>query len=176
MPATFFIGITPPPDFAARVLAWQTRLEHVITAPHVTVLAPAGLPERGWVQAAASVAASHQPVSVRLGAPDVFGSRVIFLTVEAPGLQAIHTDLFHTLDGTPGQFALDKYHPHLTLALEWRVMNLRWPQATESAQHEFGELAEQPLEFTARDLVLFGKAQPGQPYTERARFALGQTS
>ena len=172
MPATFFIGITPPPEFAARVQRWQAGLEHLVTAPHVTLLFPAELPERRWVEAASSVAARHSPVPVRLGGPDSFGSRVIFLKVDAPGLHAVHTDLVEALNEPPGEFALEKYHPHLTLALAWRPMNTRWQPAVSSARHEFAGQDTRPLEFVARELVLFGKAAPGQPYTERARFAL----
>ena len=175
MSPTFFIGIVPPPELTARVLSWQARLEHVVTAPHVTLLAPADLPEAQWQRVAAEVAARHAPVAVKLGGPDFFGSRVIFLKVDAPGLQAVHTDLVQTLAQPPGEFALKNYHPHLTLALSWRPMNMSWDEAANSAHSEFGELDTVPLSFTARELVLFGKAQPGQPYTERARFALAQS-
>ena len=175
MTPTFFIGIVPPPELTARVLRWQAQLEHIVTAPHVTLLAPADLPEAQWQRVAAEVAARHAPVAVKLGGPDFFGSRVMFLKVDAPGLQAVHTDLVQTLGQPPGEFALNNYHPHLTLALAWRSLNTSWDAAVNSAQTAFGELDNAPLTFTARELVLFGKAEPGQPYTERARFALAQS-
>lgn len=176
MPTTFFVGITPPTEFAARVFSWQAGLEHIITAPHVTLLAPAAGPQRRWQAAAAQVAANHLPVAVKLGGPAFFGSRVIFLKVDAPGLHDLHRALVEALGDQPGEFALEHYHPHLTLALSWRAMNLPWDGAADRAQQVFGELDAQPLTFTARELVLFGKVEAGQPYTERDRFRLGTTS
>ena len=176
MSPSFFIGLTPPPDFAARVLRWQAELHHAVTAPHVTVLAPAAGPPERWQSVAAAVAPRHSPITVRLGGPNFFGSRVIFLKVDAPGLRRVHTDLVAALGEEPGEFALENYHPHLTLALAWRPMNTAWETAVAAAQREFGELDGQPLTFLARELVLFGKAEAGQPYTERGCFSLGGTS
>ena len=176
MSPTFFIGITPPPEFAARVLAWQAKLEHVVTAPHVTLLAPAGLPEERWQSVAEQVAARHAPAPVTLGGVDGFGDRVIFLRVDAPKLRFIHADLVATLGEAPGEFALENFHPHLTLALSWRRMNVDWEEAVSGAHSAFADLAAEPLTFTASALALFGKAEAGQPYTERGRLELSGAS
>jgi len=176
MTSTFFLGITPPPELSARVLAWQAELEHVVTAPHVTLLAPAELPLEHWKSVAGQVAARHAPVLVKLGGPDFFGARVIFLRVDAPDLRAVHADLVHTLGETPGEFALENFHPHLTLALSWRSLNVGWAEAVRRAQATFAGLDAAPLMFEARQLVLFGKDGAGQPYTERGRFDLGGAS
>ncbi|GAA4013950.1 2'-5' RNA ligase family protein [Deinococcus rubellus] len=176
MTPTFFLGVTPPPDVAARVLAWQTELEHVTTAPHVTLLPPTERPEARWQQVARQIAARHAPVPVKLGHPDFFGSRVIFLRVDAPGLETIHADLVHTLGEAPGEFALENFHPHLTLALSWRSLNVGWAEAVRSAKATFHDLEAEPLSFTASELVLFGKDETGQPYNERGRFGLSRTS
>ncbi|TSA87951.1 2'-5' RNA ligase family protein [Deinococcus detaillensis] len=171
----FFVGIPPPPELTARVLAWQAKLEHIITVPHVTLLAPAALPQKRWQSVAAAVAERQTAAPVTLGRVGFFGSRVIFLSVDAPALHELHRDLVSELGQAPGDFALENYHPHLTLALEWRSFNVTWEQAIESAQQEFSDLETQPLVFTASQLVLFGKDQAGQPYTERQRFDLKPT-
>ncbi|WP_161883376.1 2'-5' RNA ligase family protein [Deinococcus alpinitundrae] len=176
MSPTFFIGITPPPDFAAHVLAWQAELEHVVTAPHITLLAPAELPLEHWQSVAEQVAARHTPARVKLGGSDFFGSRVIFLRVDAPELRPIHADLVQTLGEAPGEFALENFHPHLTLALNWRSLNVGWAEAIRHAEATFAGLDAAPLTFEARQLVLFGKDTAGQPYTERRRFDLGRAS
>ncbi len=164
----------PPPALTDRVLAWQAHLGHIITAPHVTLLAPAALPEPRWRDVAAQVAERQPPVEVEVGGAGGFGDRVIFLKIRAPGLRALHRDLVDTLGEVPGAFALEQYHPHLTLALGWRPLSGSWNAAVRSAEAEFGSLDTAPLMFKARALVLFGKAAPGQPYTERRRFALAQ--
>lgn len=176
MSPTFFIGITPPPDFAARVLAWQTELKYVVTAPHVTLLAPAELPEARWRQVAGQVAARHAPATVTLGGVNSFGTRVIFLRVDAPELRFVHADLVHTLGKAPGEFALAHFHPHLTLALSWRSLNVSWGEAVGHAQAAFAYLEATPLTFVASELVLFGKDEAGPLYTECGRFELSGAS
>ncbi|WP_310583132.1 hypothetical protein [Deinococcus sp.] len=37
------MGVLPPPELSARILAWQRALGHVITTPHITLKAPGGL-------------------------------------------------------------------------------------------------------------------------------------
>lgn len=172
---SFFIGITPPPELTARMLAWQAKLEHLITPPHVTLLAPAALPQQHWQSVAAAVAKRHASAPMTLGGVDFFGSRVIFLSVDAPALRDIHRDLVNELGQSPGDFSLENYYPHLTLAVEWRSLNTTWEAAVQSAQLEFGDLKGRPLNCTAFQLVLFGKDEEGQPYTERQRFGLKLT-
>lgn len=169
---TFFIGVTPPPGLTARVLAWQAKLEHIITPPHVTLLAPATLPQERWQSVAAAVAERHAPAPVTLSGVGSFGTRVVFLSVEAPALHGLHRDLVSEFGQAPGDFSLENYHPHLTVALEWRSLNTPWEEAVRSAQREFGDLDTQPLRFKASQLVLFGKDEVGQPYTERQHFDL----
>ena len=172
MAPTFFLAVTPPPDFAARVVEFQRRLDHVMTPPHITLLAPNERPEADWVELARAVASRHHPTVVQLGGVGTFGSRVIFLTPDAPGLRPIHDDLVRTQGQAPGQFDLDHYYPHLSIVLSWRPLNLGWTEALKSARQAFGELDAVPLRFTASQLVLFGKSAPGGVYTEQSHFAL----
>ena len=37
---TFFVGALPPVALSRQVTAWQGRLNHVVTAPHITLKAP----------------------------------------------------------------------------------------------------------------------------------------
>ncbi|WP_293912651.1 2'-5' RNA ligase family protein [Deinococcus sp.] len=172
MAPTFFLAVTPPPDFAARVVEFQARLGHVMTPPHITLLAPNIRPEADWATLARAVAARHRPVQIKLGGVGSFGSRVIFLTPTAPGLRPIHDDLVRTQGGAPGQFDLANYHPHLSITLSWRPLAVSWTEALTQARQTFSELDAAPLRFTAAELVLFKKVVPGGIYTEHARFAL----
>ena len=158
--------------YLPRVVKFQAQLGHVMTPPHITLLSPSVRPETIWVKLARAVAARHHPTVVQLGGVGTFGSRVIFLTPDAPGLRPIHDDLVRTQGQAPGQFDLDHYHPHLSVVLSWRPLSVGWTEALKLARQEFGELDTAPVHFTASELVLFRKDAPGGIYTEYAHFPL----
>jgi 2'-5' RNA ligase len=172
MAPTFFLAVTPPEAFTARVVEFQTQIGHVMTPPHITLLAPSQRPEAEWVELAQTVAGRHHPAEIALGGVGTFGSRVIFLTPTAPSLQPIHDDLVRTQGGPPGEFDLKNYHPHLSIALSWRPLAVSWDEALTQAKRAFGELDGAPLHFTASELILFRKDVSGGIYTPQARFAL----
>ena len=72
----------------------------------------------------------------------------------------------------PGAFELSGYHPHLTLALSWRPLRGTWQAAQASALAEFADLEDTPLRFEVREVALFEKDAPGQPYRVAERWAL----
>lgn len=171
-PPTFFVGLIPPPEFAARVLAWQAALGHVITAPHVTLRAPRQEQQAtpALLEAFRHTCARTRPFSVTLGGVGTFGERVIFLKVGEAGVGRLHADLVAASGEAPGEFELGAYHPHLTLALSWRAVRVDWADALASARAEFADLEAAPLDFTVREAALFRKTTPGEPYREAARW------
>ena len=88
----FFVGVLPPPELSARILAWQRALDHLITAPHVTLKAPGGLNAQQTL-ACREVCRRTPPFDLRLGGVQTFGGRVIYLAASGEGLSALHTAL-----------------------------------------------------------------------------------
>lgn len=168
---TFFIGVVPPAALAERVLAWQARLEHAITAPHVTLKAPGQFSE---VQlAACERACARTPAfEVQLGAVQTFPDRAVYLSASGPGLHPLHTELVAAVGLATGPFELEGYHPHLTLALAWRPLAGSWAAALASAQAEFADLERAPLRFTVAEAALFRKDRAGEPYQMVSRWPL----
>ncbi len=162
-----FVGLRPPPVLAGRALAWQRSLGHEITEPHVTLKAPGRL-SGPQISACREACRQALPFQVRVGGVGRFGERVVFLRAEGPGLTALHRALVAAVGQEPGGFELDGYHPHLTLAVNWRPMRLgqSWAEVLASAEAEFADLERTPLDFTAREVVLYRKDAPGQPYAE----------
>lgn len=168
---TFFVGVLPPADLAGRVLAWQARLEHVVTAPHVTLKAPGQF--SGARLAACERACARSPAfEVRLGGVQTFPDRVVYLSASGPGLHALHSGLVAATGQSAGPFELEGYHPHLTLALGWRPLAGAWADVLASAQAEFADLEGAPLRFTVSEAALFRKDRAGEPYRQVARWPL----
>lgn len=168
---TFFLGVLPPPVLSARILAWQRALGHVITAPHVTLKAPGHLSAEQLL-ACREVCRRTPPFNLQLGSVQTFGGRVIYLSSEGSGLAALHAALVAAVGHPAGEFELDSYHPHLTLALSYRPIQPPWPEVLASARSEFADLGRAPLTFQVRQATLFRKDTPGQPYRDAERWAL----
>jgi len=168
---TYFVGIVPPAALTERVLAWQARLEHVVTAPHVTLKAP-GQFSGAQLTACEQACARTPAFEVQLGAVQTFPDRVVYLSASGAGLHALHAELVAAAGRSAGRFELEGYHPHLTLALGWRPLNAAWASALASAQDEFADLGRAPLRFTVTDAALFRKHRAGEPYRIVSRWPL----
>ena len=165
----FFIGVEPPAELAEQVRHWQGGWGHSITAAHVTLRAPARLSPDQRRACQEAVQRAH-PFTVELGGVQTFSERVIYLEASGAGLAALHAALVAAVDLPAGEFELECYHPHLTLA--YRPHTGSWPQLLASAETEFAGLAREPLRFQVRQAALFGKEEPGQPYTVDERWGL----
>jgi len=168
----FFVGVLPPPKLSARILAWQRALDHLITAPHVTLKAPGGLNVQQTL-ACREVCRRTPPFDLRLGGVQTFGGRVIYLAASGEGLSALHAALVAAVGTPAGEFELDNYHPHLTLALSYRPVQYPWSDVLASARIEFADLERAAVTSQVRDAALFRKNVPGQPYREAEHWALG---
>ena len=165
------MGALPPPGLNARILAWQLALGHVITAPHVTLKAPGTL-NAEQLLACREVCRRTPSFDLLLRGVQTFGQRVIYLAVSGEGLPALHAALVAAVGDPAGEFELDGYHPHLTLALSYRPIQLPWPDVLASAHREFADLGRAPLTSQMQHAALFRKDMPGQPYQEAERWAL----
>ncbi|GGJ82239.1 2'-5' RNA ligase family protein [Deinococcus aquiradiocola] len=173
-----FVGLRPPPDLAAQVTAWQARMGHVITEPHVTLKAP-GPYTPAQLGALRAACAAHPPFDVTLGGVRMFGQRVVYLRVDGDGPHRLHAALVGALDLPPGEFELQHYSPHLSVALGWRPvrpdLNGDWNAVQDDARQEFAALETAPVTFRVTGAVLYRKPVPGAPYRPGAEWPLAQT-
>jgi len=117
----YFFAVVPPEPTLGAIEAFRTRWgnPHHNVEPHVTVKAPFewdGSPEPFLAPARAACAALR-PFAARLGAPARFGSAVLYLTVESPGLMLLHKAVAPLMPGDARGHEGDAYTPHLTLAV-----------------------------------------------------------
>lgn len=167
-----FLGLVPPPAFAAEVLAWQAALGHRITAPHVTVKAPPGLSDDlAWRPRAEAVCAAFPPFPVTLAGVRTFGKGVIYLAVDAPAARDLHVALVDALGGPdPAAFeGRDAFVPHLTLVLARAPLAVPFGEALERARAAFAR----PVVFDATLVRLYRKPVPGGEYEPERDLPLG---
>lgn len=180
----YFVGALPPAALSARIAGWQQALAHVVTAPHVTLKAPGPL-SAAQLDACAQACRRAPPFEVALGDVQTFAERVIFLEAVGAGLHALHAQLVAAVGESASRFELGDYHPHLTLAVSWRPLQVgglerghpdhwpeNWAEVLAHARASFADLRSSPLTFSVTEVALFRKDRPGQPYQEVARWKL----
>lgn len=158
-----FLGLTPPPDYSARVEVFRQSIRHRITAPHVTVKAPNGLtPDLVWLPAVREACASTQPFTVRVEGVRSFGRRVIYLAVHGEGVRDLHVSLLDAV--APAQRSQHEgrgaFTPHVTVVLAWEELGVTFDEALERARAELTE----GVTFTARAVDVYRKPRPGAAY------------
>jgi 2'-5' RNA ligase len=124
----YFLGIVPPSAFLERLQRfdqqWSTSTLRALVDPHITVKAQGGLtPDLAWLKTVEAVCAGTKPFEVQLGAPDMFGDRVLFLSVASPGTYALHRWLVKAVQPSAADIerymeAEDIWHAHLTLGIQ----------------------------------------------------------
>ncbi|MCY0901399.1 MAG: 2'-5' RNA ligase family protein [Firmicutes bacterium] len=165
---TYFIGVVPPPEVAARIDVLRARFPGRLVEriePHITLVAPLEVLNLDlWVSALERVAASTHPFCLQLGSPDYFDRRVLFLSVQtgSPELSELRARLYNVTQ-TGGQDtssvpelrdAERAYHPHLTLAMP----SFGTPAALFPAIHnEAAALAADTSAFVVASVRLYRK-------------------
>jgi 2'-5' RNA ligase len=163
-PPAHFVGLTPPPALAERIMAWQHEMGPPIAPPHVTLKGPPGL-HTGVLDACQQASAACAPVPLGVAGVGLFGDSVLYLRVQGgPELAALHAALVQAAGHPPSRTELAGYHSHLTLALRRRPLHRPWPQVIAEAREAFGDLEAQPATFTAHTADLYRKPQPGGVY------------
>lgn len=175
MTPAFLLGLLPPPDLAARVEAFRTRLGVCESTPHVTVKARSGLDtDLTWRLVAREVVAASPPVTLYLSGARAFQSRrAVYLAVHPPEAVALHLQLLDALR-PPARFGYEgaPMTPHLTLVLRRRGVDLR--AVLPAARAEFADLDVRPFPFTVREVWLLRKPGPGGRYVPEEGWPLGQ--
>ena len=176
MSPSFLLALLPPPALAQRVGAFHDtwRLHDAAAVPHITVKPRSGLtPDLAWAQAARSAVAAFPPVALSIGGPRLFSNgTALYLHVSSPDAVRLHLALLAAVD-PPMRFGYEgpQMTPHLSVALARRELDLG--EVLEAARAEFGELDGQPVTFTAHEVALMRKPEPGGVYLPVEEWPLG---
>jgi len=117
----YVIGISPPDPLYGQVVNFQMGKACALVEPHITIKAQCGLVDPPyWTEKVRAICISTPPFPARVGDVFRFGSDVIYLGVESPGLISLHKCLVNAI--SPTKEENERYHemedfiPHLTLA------------------------------------------------------------
>ena len=166
----YFVAIEPPPDQRSRIAAVMSRLGDDWPVPHITLKSPRGLtPDLAWLPAVRAAAARSRRLEVRIGPPATFDDRVLYLSVEGPGLAALHRALLRaTISVRPDDAELlgeKPFVPHLTLAVTHGDVGL---PAYEKLADTLGDLEP----FVVEELTVFERDEPRTHYQAWTRLPL----
>lgn len=122
----FFIGLALPPNFARKVLKFQRKYENnslpEIVEPHITVKAQGGLSEgMDWLSPVRNVIEGTIPFEVKVGKPNTFAGKVVYLSVQSDGAKSLHRELVKAVSPSEDEIAayyeMDSYVPHVSIAI-----------------------------------------------------------
>jgi 2'-5' RNA ligase len=126
---SYYIAAEPPKRHLQRIAAAMRQLGNPLPTPHITVTAPSGLaPSLAWLDDVSNLVAHHLQFNIVLGEVDTFKGRVLYLSVQSPGLAQLHEDIGEIL--APSQELTTRlpenrpYVPHLTLAIARQTAEL----------------------------------------------------
>ena len=122
----FFIGLPLPPNFARKVLKFQRKYENNslpgIVEPHITVKAQGGLSEDlEWLSPVRKVIESTISFEVKVGKPNTFAGKAVYLSVQSEGAKLLHRELVISVSPSEDEIAayyeMDSYVPHVSIAI-----------------------------------------------------------
>lgn len=156
-PAKYFLGLSLPLALRGKVLDFRAECILPGEEPHITVKAPCGLGvSEGWLEPVRKLCQVFPPIHVRIKGLGNFGSSVLYLKVESPGLVSLHNQLVSALGislvDQAACFEGPQYVPHLTL-LQRQGAELPMGRLAELATKRF-----EPSSFTANSLTVYKKA------------------
>ncbi|WP_158828319.1 2'-5' RNA ligase family protein [Mucilaginibacter lacusdianchii] len=119
----YFAGIVPPSPVYETFLRIQKQFGDNRVEPHITLRPPVKPhDEEKWLQIVTKIAATTKPFTVTLPNTDYFGNGVLFASVLADALIALHKELITALapfENEENDADTHHFHPHLTLGRKW---------------------------------------------------------
>ena len=109
----YFIGVSIPKSYKNKIEMLRAEFRFFTTEPHITLVPPPALPdEDDFVEEVVDACKTIAPFDIRLNNLDQFGNRVLYVSVDSPGLIDLHKKLYENLGL---QQERRGFTPHLTL-------------------------------------------------------------
>ena len=160
------LGSSPRDEERIRIATVMRQLGDHWPVPHITVKSPNGLtPDLKWISRVRIVAEQVAPFRVKIDQPGTFGDRVLFLSVDSPGLVELHRRVLDVVSRAVDIDAERVFVPHLTLSISRHAQGLP----------PFEELVStlRDLEaFEVFDLTVFRREESSSHYQSWTRLPL----
>jgi 2'-5' RNA ligase len=109
----YFIGAPIPKNYKNKIEMLRAEFRFFTTEPHITLVPPPALPdEDDFIEEVVEVCKKVKPFDIRLNNLDQFGSRVLYVSVDSPGLIDLHNKIYENLGL---QHERRGFTPHLTI-------------------------------------------------------------
>ncbi len=109
----YFIGAPIPKIYKNKIEMLRAEFRFFTTEPHITLVPPPALPDEDiFIEKVVEVCRTTSPLNINLGNLDQFGNRVLYVSVDSPGLIDLHKKLYHNLNL---QHERRGFTPHLTI-------------------------------------------------------------
>ena len=171
----YFIGIVPPEAIYNKLLNIQQQHGDNRLEPHITLRPPVTpINDQQWLDIVMSNANMAVPFEVKLPGTGTFGSRVMFVRVESPGLESLHEMLIpklKTQEPGDGKKDHERFHPHLTLGRAWRGFTPEDFRSMKQLADEY--LVEKEIAFMVSQLRTYYKPDPHKGYQAYKDVPLG---
>ncbi|MDD4438398.1 MAG: 2'-5' RNA ligase family protein, partial [Tissierellia bacterium] len=109
----YFIGVPIPISYKNKIEMLRAEFRFFTTEPHITLVPPPALPdEDDFIEKVVEVCKTIEPFDIRLDALDRFGNRVLYVSVDSPGLIDLQKKIYEILGL---QQERRGFTPHLTI-------------------------------------------------------------
>jgi 2'-5' RNA ligase len=109
----YFLGVSIPKNYKNKIEMLRAQFRFFTTEPHITLVPPPALPdEDDFIKNVIDVCKKTEPFDVKLNSLGQFGNRVLFVSVDSPGLIDLHNKIYDNLGLEEEKRG---YTPHLTL-------------------------------------------------------------
>lgn len=164
----YFIGAPIPKIYKNKIEMLRAEFRFFSTEPHITLVPPPALPDEDvFIDRVIEVCQATQPFKVRLNKLDQFGSRVLYVSVDSPGLLDLHKKLYENLNL---QHEKRGFTPHLTLVKQ----RPKRPVDIEKIRKRAETKLISPPEYTLSSIVVYHQAKEGSIYLPYMEIPLGQ--
>ncbi|HNZ83554.1 MAG TPA: 2'-5' RNA ligase family protein [Sedimentibacter sp.] len=109
----YFIGVPIPKSYKNKIEMLRAEFRFLTTEPHITLVPPPALPdEDDFVEKVVNVCKTIEPFDIRLEGLDQFATRVLYVSVDSPGLIDLYKKIYENLGL---QQERRGFTPHLTV-------------------------------------------------------------
>jgi 2'-5' RNA ligase len=109
----YFIGAPIPKIYKNKIEMLRAEFRFFTTEPHITLVPPTELPDEDtFIEKVIEVCRTTKPFNINLGNLDQFGNRVLYISVDSPGLIDLNKKIYLNLNL---QQERRGFTPHLTI-------------------------------------------------------------
>ena len=164
----YFIGAPIPKSYKNKIEMLRAEFRFFSTEPHITIVPPPALPgDDIFIENLIEICKIIKPFKIKLNSLGQFGNRVLYVSVNSPGLVNLYENIYQSLN-------LEKekrgYTPHLTVVKQRPKRPIDIERIRERAEIK---LTSAP-EYTLKSIVVYHQPKEGSIYVPYMEIPLGK--